>query len=125
VNLRFQFTLEGAPLAQSFRSMVVDKHQLRWRFDERVVVIPADRSGPQLYVDWGWQDWLEPEGPRPEPLVVTPRFVAAAIQFALAHGWQPFAGGQPLRLGFQGNAFSVVALAAIGESSPPSISKGI
>jgi hypothetical protein len=47
------------------RRIVVDGMSYRWRFDEGLVVIPGGRSGPQLYVDWGWQDWLEPDGRGP------------------------------------------------------------
>jgi hypothetical protein len=96
-------------MAETLRPITVDDTRFRWRFDERLVVIPADRSGPQLYVEWGWQDWLESEGPGPEPLVVTPRFVANAIRFAVAHGWQPTAGGGPLRLQYQGGSFTLAA----------------
>ena len=74
-----------------------------------VVVIPADRSGPQLRVRWGWRDfWLEPpHGAGPEPQVVTPRFVAAAIRFALAHGWEPDVNGPPFLLDFNNDKFLV------------------
>ena len=70
-----------------FRRIVVNGVPYRWRFDEVLAVIPGDCSGPQLYVDWGWRDWLEPDGPVGKPLVVTPRFVAEAIRFATAQGW--------------------------------------
>jgi hypothetical protein len=95
-------------MAKNMRSIIVEDRQFRWRFDERLVVIPANRSGPQLCVDWGWRDWLEPDGPGPEPHVVTPRFVAEAIRFALAQGWQPEANGVPLQLGFKNGRFLVV-----------------
>ncbi len=68
---------------------------------------PASASGPPLYVDWGWRDWLEPDEPAAKPLIVTPRFVAEAVRFALARGWQPVAGGGPLRLGFESGDFSL------------------
>ena len=74
-------------MAEGLRAIAVDGRRFRWRFDQRLVVIPSDRSGPQLRVDWGWRDWLEPEGPASEPWIVTPRFVAEAIRFALSHGW--------------------------------------
>ncbi len=99
-------------MAKRLRRIVVDEVAYRWRFDDVLVVIPGDRSGPQLYVDWGWRDWLEPDGPGAEPLVVTPRFVAAAIRFAVAHGWPPGAGGRPLRLGFQGSSFTLAPKSA-------------
>jgi hypothetical protein len=50
-------------MAEGMRRIVVDGQPFRWRFDDVLVVIPGDRSGPQLYVDWGWRDWLEPDGP--------------------------------------------------------------
>src|SRR5262245_44782877 len=89
-------------MAQRMRRIVVDGVAYRWRFDDVLVVIPADRSGPQLYVDWGWHDWLEPGGPGAEPQVVTPRFVATAIRFAAARGWPSALGGRPLPRALQG-----------------------
>lgn len=47
-------------MAQRMRGIEVEGVPYRWRFDGVLVVIPSDRSGPQLYVDWGWRDWLEP-----------------------------------------------------------------
>jgi len=79
----------------------------RWRFNHVLVVIPGERSNPQLYVEWNWHDWLEPDGPGSEPMIVTPRFVADAIRFAMAHGWPSVDCGQPLRLGYQSGSFTV------------------
>ena len=42
---------------------------------------------------------------RSEPRIVTPRFVAAAIHFALAQGWQPEVNGPPRRLAFEDGCF--------------------
>lgn len=67
-------------MAKRMRRIMVDGQRFRWRFDEVLVVIPGNSSGPQLYVDWGWRDWLEPEGPGPAPQIVAPCFVAAAIR---------------------------------------------
>lgn len=94
-------------MADRLRQIMVDGRPFRWRFDGVLVVIPGDHTGPQLVVDWEWRDWLEPDGPGDEPLVVTPGFVAAAVQFGLDHGWQPTGGGPPVRLGFQNGAFTV------------------
>jgi hypothetical protein len=94
-------------VAEGMRRIVVDGQPFRWRFDDVLVVIPGDRSGPQLYVDWGWQNWLEQEGPGAEPLVVTPRFVAEATRFAMSHGWLLSAEGRPMRLGFQSGCFAL------------------
>ena len=96
-------------MAEALRRIVVDGVPYRWRFDDLLVVIPRDRSGPQLYVDWGWRDWLEPDGPGAEPLIVTPRFVAEAVRFAVAQGWPSATGGRPLHLGFQDGHFAVAA----------------
>ena len=57
----------------------------------------------------GARDWLEPGGSGPEPAVVKPHFVAAAIQFALTQGWQPEVSGPPLRIGFEAGSFRVVS----------------
>jgi hypothetical protein len=92
-------------MAEGLRPITVDGTRYRWRFDGRLVVIPADRGGPQLYVDWGWRDWLEREGPGAEPLWVTPRFVAEAIRFAREHGW-PSSDGRPFRVWYQDGTFT-------------------
>jgi hypothetical protein len=89
------------------RPITVDGMRFRWRFDERLVVVPEGRSSPQLRVEWGWVDWLEPDGPGPEPQVVTPRFVADAIRSALAQGWDPDQNGPPLLLAYEGGSFRV------------------
>ena len=97
---------EGSALmAEQLRRITVEGRQFRWRFDRRLVVIPEDRSGPQLHVDWGWRDWLEPEGSGPEPHVVAPRFVAEAIRFALKNGWHPEMNGPSHWLTFQEGCF--------------------
>ena len=105
-------------MAEGMRRIVVDGQPFRWRFDDVLVVIPGDRSGPQLYVEWGWRDWLEPDGPGAEPLVVTPRFVAEAVRFAAAHGWPSATGGRPLRLGFQAGSFTLAAKSAEPKVAP-------
>ncbi|MEW4567437.1 hypothetical protein AB1L88_06175 [Tautonia sp. JC769] len=91
------------------RRIVVDGQSFRWRFDGVLVVVPGDRSGPPLYVDWGWRDWLGPDGLGGEPRVVTPRFVAEAVRVAVAHGWPMTSKGRPLRLGFEGGRFVLMA----------------
>jgi hypothetical protein len=88
-----------------FRKVVVQGQGFGWRFDGRLVIIPAERSGPPLYVEWGWQDWLEPEGVGNEPVIVTPSFVASAIQFALGHGWGSQGGKSPVELGYRDGLF--------------------
>jgi hypothetical protein len=93
-------------MAEGLRRIVIDGVAYRWRFDDVLVVVPGDRSGPQRYVDWGWRDWLEPDGPGPEPQVVTPRFVAEAVRFAVARGWPSPTGGRPLRLEFRDGHFT-------------------
>jgi hypothetical protein len=89
----------------SLRRIVVDDRTFRWRFDGKLVVIPATASCPQLYVDWGWKDWLEPDGPGDEPSVVTPRFVADAIRFGLANGWCADMTSKPMRLTLEDGRF--------------------
>src|SRR5436189_5184422 len=93
----------GTPrkMGERLRWIVVDGQPYRWRFDDVLVVIPGDRSGPQMYVDWGWRDHLEADGPGAEPQVVTPKFVAEAVRFAVAHGWPSANGAGPIRLGYQ------------------------
>jgi hypothetical protein len=87
---------ESTMMAAGLRPITVEGRRFRWRFDERLVIVPEGRSGPVVFVEWGWHDWLEPEGPGPEPRIVTPRFVAEAIAFALANGWQPEGDGDTL-----------------------------
>ncbi len=93
-------------MGDGLRPITVEGRRFRWRFDGRLVVIPDDRSAPQLQVDWGWRDWLGADGPGPEPRMVTPRFVAEAISVALSQGWQPSAGGSPLSLNYRDGRFA-------------------
>jgi hypothetical protein len=104
-------------MAEQLRRIVVDGVPYRWRFDDVLVVVPGDRSGPQLYVDWDWRDCLEPDGPGSEPHVVTPRFVAEAVRFATAQGWPSAVGGPPLRLGFVDGVFNAGAKSADPDSA--------
>lgn len=101
---------EGHSLNEGLRQITVRGTCYRWRFNPhngKVVVIPIDRSGPQLNVSWGWQDWLEPEGPGPEPNTVTPAFVADAIQFALDNGWTGERLGTSIVLRYEEGHFQV------------------
>lgn len=93
-------------MSRGLRRIVVDGRPLRWRFDDVLVVLPADRSGPQLVVGWGWREHTEMEGPGEEPQTVTPAFVAAAVRAGLANGWDPAVNGPPTRLGFAGGRFT-------------------
>ena len=113
-----QWRRSGGAMAKALRRIVVDGVPYRWRFDDVLVVVPGDRSSPQLYVDWGWGDWLEPDGPGAEPLVVSPRFVAEAVRFAVARGWPSATGGRPLRLGLQGGSFTLAAAIAEPRGEP-------
>jgi hypothetical protein len=82
------------PKKKGYRAIVVAGRSFKWRFIERIVVVPDGLAGRQvLEVDFGWFDeWLyrkhDPDTPPAYfPRVVTPSFVAAAIAFALDHGW--------------------------------------
>jgi hypothetical protein len=96
-------------MADGLRPITVEGTRYRWRFNGRLVVIPRDRSSPQLTVDWGWQDWLEPGVQSKDPLVVTPSFVDAAIRFAIANGWKPETNGAPFQLGFEAGSFCLAS----------------
>jgi hypothetical protein len=93
-------------MSGGLRPITVEGRRFRWRFDGRLVIVPEGRSGPQLRIDWGWRDWLEPQGVGPEPNVVAPRFVAEAIGFALSRGWQPTSTGSSLSLDYHDGEFS-------------------
>ncbi len=92
-------------MAKRLRQIVVDGVTCRWRFDGVLVVIPNDHSGPQLYFDWGWRDWLEPGEAGNEPRIATPQFVSAAVRFAMGMGWPSTVGGGPLRIGIVEGCF--------------------
>ncbi len=82
--------------------------QFRWRFHPvkaKVTVIPLETSVPQLQIEWGWVDWCEPDGPGNDPCIVTPAFVALAIQHALNQGWNPEVNQPPIQLWYDGKSF--------------------
>ena len=92
-------------ISGGLRSITVEGQRFRWRFDDHLVVTPNGRSSPQLRVEWGWRDWLEPEVAGAERKVVTPRFVAEAIGFALSQGWKPAITGSPFSLCYRDGRF--------------------
>jgi hypothetical protein len=82
------------PKNKGYRAITVGTRRFRWRFDERVIVVPESLSGRQvLEVDFGWFDsWLYANNranmpPEFTPQIATPAFVASAIAFALGNGW--------------------------------------
>ena len=93
----------------SLRKIVVDDHELRWRFNrhDKLVVIPAATSAPQLYVSWRFREATEPGGPGEEPHWVAPSFVANAIRFALHNGWDPAENGPPFNVRYREGEFLV------------------
>jgi len=95
-------------MSKNLRPIVVDGAGFRWRFDERIVIVPDGRSGPPLYVEWGWMDPFEPDGAGgPKPSIVTPRFVAEAIRSAMSLGWSPDKEAQPWHLFFADGSFQI------------------
>jgi hypothetical protein len=79
------------PKKKGFRTITVGAQTFKWYFNGKVQVIPDGPTGRRpLELDFGW---IEPymigwgECPDNEPRVVTPSFVAAAITYALNHGW--------------------------------------
>jgi len=69
------------------------------------------RNGQRLLVDWGWVDHLEPEyssSSQADPQIVTPRFVAQAIRYAVESGWMPDSKGRSLKLNYDEGHFAVV-----------------
>ncbi len=100
---------------QGWRSVCVDDVQYNWCFNWRgngiLQVQAADhRNGQRLTVDWGWVDHLEPEyssSSQTEPQIVTPRFVAQAIRFAVENGWTPDSKGPNFKLDCEEGDFAV------------------
>jgi hypothetical protein len=103
------------PRANGYRHIVVAGRSFKWRFSDRVVVVPVGPSGRQvLEIEFGWFDtWLyvrnPMEAPPPfSPKIAGPGFVASAIEFALQNGWRTDARGGRFRIryraetGFQG-----------------------
>ena len=84
----------SVPKNKGYRSITVANRRFKWRFADRVIVVPEGLSGRQvLEVDFGWFDhWLYANDraampPEFSPKVATPAFVASAIEFALGNGW--------------------------------------
>ena len=92
-------------MRKKLRAITVSQLEFRWRFNEKLVVVSETSNSCPLYVDWGWTCWFEPEGPGPEPCIVTPKFVATAIQFALENGWEPGSSQPSFYLGFENEQF--------------------
>ena len=103
------------PRNKGYRRIVVADRSFKWRFSDRVVVVPEGLSGRQvLEVDFGWFDtWLHVKDPARapppfSPKVASPAFVASAIEFALQNGWNTDVRGGRFKLkysaekGFQG-----------------------
>jgi|GEM_PF-1525830 len=92
------------PKRTGYRTMVVEGSRFKWRFAGKLVVVPDGLSGRQvLEIDFGaydtWLDMNDPASRPPWPApVATPAFVAAAIAFALAHGWDTSVRGGRYRL---------------------------
>src|SRR5687768_4078103 len=85
--------------------MSVAGRRFRWRFEGHIVVAPDGLSGRQvLDVDFGWSDpWIHMNDrtdhpPAASPRIVTPAFVAAAIEFALGNGWKTETRGGRFRV---------------------------
>jgi hypothetical protein len=103
------------PKNKGYRGIVVTNRRFKWRFANRIVVVPDGLSGRQvLEVDFGWFDgWLytndRPNRPAELcPRVATPAFVASAIDFALRNGWNTDArGGRFLVTYVAGDGFRV------------------
>lgn len=85
------------PRRKGLRPITVGGQRFRWRFDGIVLILPDGTTGRRpLHLDFGWTDpylvsWQSL--PENEPQTVTPAFVAAAIEYALTHGWDTAAHG--------------------------------
>ena len=92
-------------MPRGMRPLTVDGRRFLRRFDKRIVVVPEGRSRPQLYVDWGWCDWLEPDATPAETQIVTPKFVSEAVRYAIERGWCQQENVPPMRLQFENGSF--------------------
>ena len=102
-------------MGKGYRQIIVADRAFKWRFSQRIVIVPEGAGQQVLEVDFGWFDkWLYAndqanQPPEFSPAVVTPVFVAEAIAFALKGGWGSNAKGGRLLLMYtaeQGFGFS-------------------
>ena len=101
------------PKGKGYRRIVVGGRRFKWRFADRIVVVPDGLAGRQvLDMDFGWFDsWLYTIAPTKTPTafsprMVTPAFVASAIKFALQNGWNTdVRGGRFLLKYSEGSGF--------------------
>jgi len=82
------------PKGKGYRRIVVGGRRFKWRFADRIVVVPDGLAGRRvLDIDFGWFDcWLYTNYPTEKPpafspQAATPAFVSSAIEFALKSGW--------------------------------------
>lgn len=114
------------PKSKGFRAIVVGNYRYMWRFSGHILVVPAGLSGRQvLEIDFGWFDgWLYASNaadrpPEFSPKVVTPSFVALAIDFALRNGWSTDLRGGRFVVNCRGaNGFNVGSRQVL--NAPPS-----
>ncbi|MCA8912358.1 MAG: N-acetyltransferase [Planctomycetes bacterium] len=103
---------------RGYSPIVVDGEHLAWRVSSEhnvdygfvsLTVRSDSNAGCRLVVDFGGVDvWLNPQLGR-VPTIVKPAFVAQAVQFARAKGWDPIAHQDPFRIRWTGGQFVVTA----------------
>jgi len=120
------------PKGKGYRRIVVGGRRFKWRFEDRIVVVPDGLAGRRvLDIDFGWFDcWLyvnDPTERPPEfsPQVATPAFVSSAIEFALKNGWNTDVRGGRFMLkysaddGFQTSTGDVLPNKPLQGTAPP------
>jgi len=95
---------------KGLRTLKIGEKEFLWRFAEHVLVLSELHAHAPLRVYMGWYDsWLyiqqkENIPPPFKPASITPKFVRAAIEFALDHGWP----AQKMDIEFKDDTFRIL-----------------
>ena len=95
---------------KALRKVVVDGVEYYWKLNGPVLIFPVEGKFSQLSVDFGWDEsWYYQGVPADETAVqfkmrsVTPKFVTAAIAYALSQGWKQ----GNMKLDYKGESFNL------------------
>ena len=102
--------------AKGWRNLTLENQQFRWRFIPKsensiLKIQSSSSSGKQaIFTLHEWRDvWItfgQSEILLNEPKVITPKFAAQAVIFALQNGWKPGENGSSVYFEFMDGKFT-------------------